>query len=224
MILLASEFKWIGLEIFNGEDLVKLIIRFAFNLITTGIIIRYIYYPAGKRKDYLFTFFLISTVIFFLCFMLDNVNLEMGLALGLFAIFGIIRYRTNPIPIKEMTYLFVVIGVSVVNALANKRISLAEVVMANTIIIFLVLGFERLWKMKHESSKLIIYENIDLIGPDRREELLADLEKRTGHKITKIDIIRIDYLRDTARIMVYYLEKEQYINMADQPEMYSGDD
>src|SRR3972149_8363942 len=102
-----------GLEFINVPDFLELIIRFVFNMAVTVIIVRYLYYPAVKRKDYLFTYILISGVIFLLCFLLENVKLQIGFALGLFAIFGIIRYRTNPIPIKEMTYLFVIIGISV---------------------------------------------------------------------------------------------------------------
>ena len=138
--------------------------------------------------------------------MLDDVKLQLGFALGLFAIFGIIRYRTDPIPIKEMTYLFLVIGVSVVNALANKKISHAELLFANLVIVFVTYGMERLWLLKHESRKNIVYEKIDLILPEKKEELLADLQKRTGINILRFEIKRIDFLRDVANICIYYYE------------------
>ena len=157
---------------------------------------------------YLFTYLLISLTVFLLCFFLDNVKIELGFALGLFAIFGIIRYRTDPIPIKEMTYLFLVIGISVVNALSNKKISYAELLFANAILIFVTYGMERLWLLKHESRRNITYEKIDLIVPEKREELLADLKQRTGLNIIRIEIRRIDFLRDIANIRIFYYETE----------------
>jgi hypothetical protein len=137
MILLESVSPAIfGMKLINLSDFLELLVRFSFNLIVVIILVRYIYYPVARRKDYLFTYILISTVIFALCFLLENVKLEIGFALGLFAIFGIIRYRTSQIPIKEMTYLFLIIGISVINALANKKISYTELVFANFGIIF----------------------------------------------------------------------------------------
>lgn len=222
--MLASEkATFMGLNVFDYDDFFMLVTRFGFNLLITFIITRLIYYPIYKRKDYFFTYMMINMVVFLLCFLLDNVKLQLGLALGLFAIFGIIRYRTNPIPIKEMTYLFVVIGLGVVNALANKKISFAEIAFTNFSVLFVILFMERLGKLRHESSKLIIYDNIELIHPERRSELIADLENRTGIKISRIDIGRIDYLRDAARILVYYMENDQHINMADDREGFTGD-
>ena len=151
---------------------------------------------------------LISLTVFILCVLLDDVKLQLGFALGLFAIFGIIRYRTDPIPIKEMTYLFLVIGVSVVNALANKKISYAELLFANFIIVFITFGMERLWLLKHESRKMILYEKIELIVPDKKELLLDDLKARTGLEIIRYEIKKIDLVRDVANICVYYYEEE----------------
>ncbi len=199
--------QYLGTPVFDKEDFWKLIIKGLFNFIIILLIVRYIYYPVTKNKDYLFTYFLISLTVFLLCFLLDNVKLELGFALGLFAIFGIIRYRTDPIPIKEMTYLFIVIGVSVINALANKKISYAELFAANMIIVFATFGLERLWLLRHETRKNITYEKIDLIAPERREELIADLTERTGLNIVRVEIGRIDFLRDTANIRVFYYEK-----------------
>jgi hypothetical protein len=150
---------------------------------------------------------------------LANVKLQLGFALGLFAIFGIIRYRTDAIPIKEMTYLFIIICVSVINALANKKISYAELFFTNVAIIFIVYGLEKIWLLRHESNKLIIYEKIDLIKPERRSELMKDLSQRTGLKINRIEIGRIDFLRDTARIRIYYYSDENEINLADNEDL-----
>lgn len=207
LILASAEF--FGIELIDSQDFFELLARFAFNTIVIVIIVRWLYYTHARRKDYLFTYILISVVIFLLCFLLENVKLQLGFALGLFAIFGIIRYRTNPIPIKEMTYLFLVIGLSVINALANKKVSYAELVFTNLAIIVAAYLLERVFLLKHETTKTILYEKIDLIKSDRRAELMADLEYRTGLKINRIEIGRINFLRDTVRIKVFYFESDQ---------------
>ncbi|QQS51295.1 MAG: DUF4956 domain-containing protein [Bacteroidota bacterium] len=196
-----------GIKLIEKVEFTELVVRFLFNLLIVTIAVRFLYYPSTKRKDYLFTYILISTVIFLLCILLDNVKLQIGFALGLFAIFGIIRYRTNPIPIKEMTYLFLVIGISVINALANKKVSYAELLFTNFSVLIIALILEKVNLVKHESSKIVEYEKIELIKKDRREELIADLEERTGIKINRIEIGRINFLRDTVRIRIHYYEE-----------------
>lgn len=208
LILLSGAGDFLGTPIFDSEDFWKLITKTVFNLIIITTIIRYIYYPVTKNKDYLFTYFLISLTVFLLCVLLDSVKLQLGFALGLFAIFGIIRYRTDPIPIKEMTYLFLVIGVSVVNALANKKISHAELVFANLMIVFVTFGMERIWLLRGESRKNIIYEKIELILPERRAELIADLKERIGIDIIRVEVRRIDFLKDTANLRIFYYEED----------------
>ena len=205
-ILLAGGIEFLGTPVFDSEDFWKLITKTVFNLIIITTIVRYIYYPVTKNKDYLFTYFLISLTVFLLCVLLDSVKLQLGFALGLFAIFGIIRYRTDPIPIKEMTYLFLVIGISVVNALSNKKISHAELVFANLLIVFVTFGMERIWLLRHEIRKNVIYEKIELIIPEKREELIADLKARTGLNISRIEIRRVDFLKDIANIRIFYYE------------------
>jgi hypothetical protein len=198
-----------GIELIDTVDFFELVIRFAFNLLIISLAVRFLYYPGTKRKDYLFTYVLISAVIFLLCFLLENVKLQLGFALGLFAIFGIIRYRTDAVPIKEMTYLFLVIGISVINALANKKISYTELLFTNFSILIVGYLLEHVFLLKHETTKSVLYEKIDLIRPNRRPELMADLEERTGLKINRIEIGRINFLRDTARIKIYYYEQDQ---------------
>jgi len=207
-ILLNGGMEFLGTPIFDSENFWKLITKTVFNLIIITTIIRYIYYPVTKNKDYLFTYFLISLTVFLLCVLLDSVKLQLGFALGLFAIFGIIRYRTDPIPIKEMTYLFLVIGVSVVNALANKKISHAELVFANLMIVFITFGMERLWLLKPELRKNVTYEKIELIVPEKRAELIADLQERTGINIIRVEVRRIDFLKDTANLRIFYYEND----------------
>ena len=208
LLILLDSIEFLGTPLFNPKDFWKLIVKTVFNLIIITVIIRYIYYPITKNKDYLFTYFLISMTVFLLCVLLDSVKLQLGFALGLFAIFGIIRYRTDPIAIKEMTYLFLVIGISVVNALSNKKISHAELVFANLMIVFLTYGMEKIWLLRHQSRKNITYEKIELILPEKREELIADLKARTGIDVIRVEIRRIDFLRDTANLRIFYYEED----------------
>ncbi len=207
-ILLSAGLEFLGTPVFDSEDFWKMVTKTIFNLMVITVIVRYIYYPITKNKDYLFTYFLISLTVFLLCVLLDSVKLQLGFALGLFAIFGIIRYRTDPIAIKEMTYLFLVIGISVVNALSNKKISHAELVFANLLIIFVTYGMERLWLLKHQSRKNITYEKIELIVPERREELIADLKERVGVDVIRVEVRRVDLLKDTANLRIFYYEQD----------------
>ena len=171
-------------------------------------VVRALYYKNSKRKDYVFTYYMISIIVFFICFTLKKYELDIGMALGLFAIFGIIRYRTDQIAIKEMTYLFVIIGVSVINALANKKMSYSEIIAGNVIIVAAIAIIERVWLLKHEVSKEIIYEKIENIDPKNHEHLKEDLELRTGLKINRLKIGNVDFLKDTAIITIYYFSEE----------------
>jgi hypothetical protein len=213
---IINEITFLGISLINVEDFVELFLRLIFNSLVCFIIIRFLYYKTSRRKDYFFTYFLISTVVFFLCILLDNVKLGTGFALGLFAIFSIIRYRTNPIPIKEMTYLFIIIGVSVINALSNKKVSYAEMLFTNFSIILITWGLESVWLLKNEACKLITYERIDLIKPENRAKLIEDLENRTGLRINRIEIGPIDFLKDTAQIIIFYFDKDKRYNLADE--------
>jgi len=198
---------FLNIPLFDKEDFWDLVVRSIFNLGVVLLLVRWLYYRITPRKEYLFTYILISVVVFFMVFLLENVGVELGFALGLFAIFGMLRYRTRQIPIREMTYLFLVIGVSVINALANRRVSYAELLLTNSVIVLVTYLLEKVFLMKTETKKLIFYEKIELIKPDVRNELIADLKERTGLDIHRVEIDRIDYLRDAARIYVYYFEE-----------------
>nr|NQU92427.1 DUF4956 domain-containing protein [Bacteroidota bacterium] len=204
LINFITDPKFFGIEFFNQHDFLMLLFRFTLNFIFMIILVRYIYYANARRKDYMFTYILISVAVFFLSYLLQNVDLQLGFALGLFALFGIIRYRTNPIPIKEMTYLFLIICVSVVNALSDDKISYVELLFTNFSIIVITLVIEFFWSFKHESSKTIIYEKIELIKPQNQKLFVEDLERRTGLKINRVEIGKINLLRDTAEITIYY--------------------
>jgi hypothetical protein len=194
-----------GVELIDVPGFLEFVMRFALNLGVILILVRWLYYSTARRKDYLFTYILISSVVFLLCFLLESVKLQIGFALGLFAIFGIIRYRTNSMPIKEMTYLFLVIGISVINALTSAKTSLADLLFTNAVLIGMTYGLERLWLMKHESSKIIVYEKIELIKPEKYDELLADLKVRTGiNTITRVETGKIDFLKDTCTLVIHF--------------------
>ena len=192
-----------------GNDFYALLIRLGINLFFLTILIRFLYYSKTRRKDYLFTYFLIGIITFFLCFGLMQMDIDTGMGLGLFAIFGIIRYRTDAIEIKEMTYLFMVIGISVVNALASNELSISEVTVINVTVLLVTFILENLWLMKHETRKTINYERIDLIKPEQRDLLKADLEKRTGLVINRVEVGKIDFLNDTAQVRIFYYADEQ---------------
>lgn len=200
-------------EIFNltwfDKDFYTLLLRLGINLIFMTIIIRYLYYPITKRKDYLFTYYLIGLTTFFLCFGLKKLDIDTGMGLGLFAIFGIIRYRTDAIEIKEMTYLFLIIGVSVVNSLASNKISVAEMAVINFSVVIVTYGLEYMWLVKHLTRKTIIYERIDLITPEKYDEMKTDIEKRTGLSLDHFEIGKIDFLNDTAQVRLFYYAEEQ---------------
>jgi len=189
---------------FFDNDFYKMLIKLIINVIFLTGIIRFIYYKYSKKKEYLFTFYLIGTVVFFLCFTLKKYELDLGMALGLFAIFGILRYRTTPIDVKEMTYLFVVIGISVMNALSNKKMSYVEILSANSIILLVVYFFERFYNQNMVLKKDIIYETIENIHPENHDKLKEDIQQRLGIQIVKFEIGDINFLRDTAEITVYY--------------------
>lgn len=200
------------MEIFGSPlydiDFLELAFRLAINCVIAFVIIRMIYYPVHNRKDYLFTYFIFNLLIFFLSYLLSGVKLQLGFAFGLFAIFGILRYRTEALAIKEMTYLFVVIAIAVINALSNKKISFAELMFTNLAIVTVTYLLEKKWLLRHEVSKTVVYEKIDLVKPENHHLLIKDLEERTGLKIVRVRIGRIDFLRDVARVKIYFFEDE----------------
>jgi len=196
--------EFLGIKLINTSDFAELIVRFLFNTALIFIIVHFMYAKTSKRKDFYFSFLSIGVIVFLLSFLLNSVKLELGFALGLFAIFGIIRYRTDAIPIKEMTYLFIVIGVSVINALSNKKVSYAELLFTNSAIIFGLWLLEKRLKLKQEGSIQLIYEKIENIQEENKELLLSDMKQRTGINIKRFEIQKIDFLKDVAHITLYF--------------------
>lgn len=193
---------------FYNIDFYGLLFRLLLNFIFLTLIVRFVYYKKTRKKDYVFTFLLIGLVTFFLSFALKKFDIGVGMGLGLFAIFGIIRYRTHTIEIKEMTYLFVVIGLSIVNSLATKDISLLEVLTINVSSVILITGLEFYWWKEKEKIQFIIYENIHLILPEKRNEMKLDLERKTGLEIIRFEVGKINFLNDTTEVKIFYKEKE----------------
>lgn len=199
----APAYNFLDIPLFDGPSLMQLLIRFGFNLLICWIIIQFLYYKKSGRRDYYFTFLLFSVTIFLLIFLLDNVKLQMGFALGLFAIFGMIRYRTETVPIREMTYLFEIIGISVINGLAM-TVSYTEIAVTNVLFLLVTWILENNKILKHTASKIILYDKIQNVVPEREKELIEDLKARTGLNIHKVEVGNIDFLRDIAYVKVFY--------------------
>ncbi len=182
-----SELSFIETPLMDRIGFLQLLLRFLFNLLVVSVILRCFYYPKSKRRDYYFTFTLISISIFLMIFLLGSVKLKIGFALGLFAIFGIIRYRTESMPVREMTYLFV----------------------------FSIWLCESSRYLRHVSCKLVQYDRIELIRPDKKDELLKDLQGRTGLDIIRVEVGHIDFLRDSAILKLYYEPVSDEVNTID---------
>ena len=203
----------------TAQKIGELGIRFAINLLVCWLLVHFFYYKKSKRRDYYFTFIVFSSAMLTLLYIMGNVEVGVGLTLGLFAIFGVIRYRTETVPIREMTYLFIIIALAAVNGLAplyhvvdiatapHYVLSWGNVgVMAlvNALMLLLVWVLESESLVKHITTKLVQYDRIDLIVPEKREELVEDLEKRLGVKVENVEIGHVDFLKDSAMIKVYY--------------------
>lgn len=184
-----------------------LLLAFLINIISILVVVRGLYYPKCKRGEFFFTYVLIAISTFMLIYVLGDVKLKAGIALGLFAIFSIIRYRTEQVAIREMTYLFIIIAISAINGLVVSELSYGEVLIINALFIISIWLCESKLFLNHYSYKVIKYDNVNLISEDKREELIADLEKRTGLKIEKVEVGSIDFLKDAAIVKMYYRSK-----------------
>lgn len=193
----------LGIPICDTQSVLQLCLQFIINLVVCLVIVRYFYYPKSRRKDFAVTFVLFSTAVFLLLFFMKSVGIDVSIGLGLFMIFGIMRYRTEMVPIREMTYLFLTIATAVING-SNLMVSYVELLLANLLIIGVLAVLEYVIMRGRTATRLVCYERIELIRPERREELIADLENRLGHKVNRVDIGNVDFLRDVAFIKVHY--------------------
>ena len=188
-----------------SSELLNLIIRFGFNFIIAFIIIKLIYHRnSANNLDFVFTYFMFNSLIFFFAFLLSNITINMGFAFGLFAVFAILRYRTDPIPIKEMTYLFIVITIGVINALSGDEVSYAVLLFTNIALVVLTYFLESYWQKNLLLRMTIEYEKIENIIPGNHDVLIADLKERTGLNIKSFEFRRMNFLRDTVRIRIFY--------------------
>ena len=199
----------------DSSTIVKLLQRFSIRLLidiaSVFVLIRYVYFPTYKHRELFFTFFIFNLIIFLICFLLNKVELSMGAAFGLFAVFSMLRYRTEDISIKDMTYLFLVIAMGLMAAVTKIKDAVDAyeylfLVIINGIVILLTYLLESNALMRKEAVKIITYENIELVKADRHEELKADISARTGIQINRITVQKIDFLRDTAQVRIYYYE------------------
>ena len=195
--------------------LAELLLRFLLNTVVIGLIVRVFYYPKSKRRDYFFTFLLIAISVFLLIFLMGGVKLKIGFALGLFAIFGIIRYRTESVPIREMTYLFFLVALSVLNGKTGELNFMSRIIV-NLIFVGIVWVCENYLSAYKEGCKFVRYDNIDLITPDRYDELKADLEKRLGIDITRVEVGAVDFLTDMTMLRVFYKDPDKKIKPVDR--------
>ncbi|MBO4499813.1 MAG: DUF4956 domain-containing protein [Bacteroidaceae bacterium] len=214
-----------------AQSLTELALRFAINLVVCWVIIQLFYYKKSRRRDYYFTFMLFSSAMLMMLYMMGNVEIGIGLTLGLFAIFGVIRYRTETVPIREMTYMFVIIAIAAINGLSTIFKLVGEggtsphfvlswphigiLIVTNLLIVVLIWVLEGEKFVKQSSTKLVLYDRIELITPEHRVELIADLEKRLGLKINNIEIGHVDFLKDSAFIKVYYTLGKNETNTID---------
>lgn len=204
----AVQPQFLGINIGDMNDFYSLLIRVLINLAVVVVIARCFYFPKSQRREYLFIFIIMAMSIFLLVSLMEGSKMKTGAALGLFAIFGIIRYRTEAIPIREMTYLFMLVSVSVVNAMIVKVQweNICSLALANIFFVLLAWLFESSKILNESCSKYIKYDNVSLVAPEKREELKADLEKRTGLKIIAIEVGAIDFLKDSVLIRIFYDE------------------
>jgi hypothetical protein len=195
----------LGLEpIIDPYEALKLLLRFALNISCAIIVVQWAYLRLYKNREFVFTFYLLNVITFCLCFLLRKVPAELGFDLAIFAVFGILRFRTEQIRIRDLTYLFVLIGVGVINAVANKSVDIFELLLVNGIIIGMTLSIEWRPVAKRESSVLMFYDKLELMKPGRAVEMLSDIQERTGLAVTHVEIESFDLLRDAVNLKVHH--------------------
>lgn len=182
----------------------QLALGFFLNLIVALLIVRGIYYPTSRRKEYVLAFLVFNTVVYLIASLLGGINLSLGFGIGLFALFRMFRYRTDPIPVREMTYLFVLMALPVINAVLLSQSNYPALLIANAVIVLVLYVGEKEWGCHYDQRQSVTYERIELIKPGNHDHLLADLRERTGLPVTRFEIRRIDFLRDVAELQVYY--------------------
>jgi hypothetical protein len=193
-----------GSDTFVDRDLLRYLLRLAVNLAFVSVVVRAVYFRLHRNREYVFTYYLFNIITFGLCLLLRKVPIELGFALGLFAVFGILRYRTEAIRIRDLTYLFIVIGLGILNGVSNTKISVAELLAANLTIVGATALLELYPAGRAERSVPMLYDNLELLRPGNEAKLRADLSARTGHEVARVEVQRLDMLRDAAEIVIFY--------------------
>ena len=201
--ILLDSARIFDIKLFD-TDFFELLLRLALNIVVAYSIIHFVYQPTRKDSEYLFTFMVFNPLIFFVCHLFSKVDLSIGFAFCLFAVFSILRYRTTQIQVKEMTYMFIVISVAVINALATKKVSYTELLFTNFFIIFITYLLEKYTSNSGVNMQIIRYEIIENIKPENEALLLEDLKRRIGKEVIRYEIIEADYIRDSARLRVFH--------------------
>ena len=186
------------------DDFYMLGLRLLLDMFFTSLVVLAVYYRRYQKAEYVFTYFMFNMITFTLCFLLRKVPIELGFALGLFAVFGILRYRTEPIRTRDLTYLFVVIGLAILNAVSNKKVSLAEIMLVNVAITSLTAILEYAPGLQSLERRTVIYDNMEVIRANDQQALIVDLRTRTGLDIQRVEVRQYDLLRDTARVAIFY--------------------
>ena len=181
---------------------------FGINFAIALIVVRFIYYPARRDKSYVFTFIAFNTIIFFVLSLLGSTELSVGVGFGLFAIFSVLRYRTDPMPIREMTYMFAIIALPTMNAMLLSGEYFIQLLLANGIVLAVLFVLEQGWGFQYESQRKIIYDRLKLLQPKNEELLLLDIQERTGLPVTRIEVGKMDLVKKRANITVFYHEEK----------------
>lgn len=205
-------------ELLSSFHLLPVVASLVLNTLVSWIVVHFFYYPKGRRRDYYFTFILLSVSIYMLiALLLSNAHdVGIGAALGLFAIFGILRYRTESVPIREMTYLFFLVCLSVINGKCSTSLSWLDLGVVNVVFLLCVWACENFLTTSNEGCKYVKYDNIDLIKPERYNELKADLEERLGLQITRVEVGAVDFLTDMTMLRVFYIDPDNRIKNVDR--------
>jgi Domain of unknown function (DUF4956) len=190
--------------LFDPEDFFKLITRLGMNLFFTSLIVLFVYYRLYRNREMIFTYYIFNIITYTMCTLLRKTPMDMGFAIGLFAVFGILRYRTEQIRVRDLTYLFVVLGLAIINGVANKKVSLAELVLVNLVIAAVTALLELSPRTRPTESTPMLYDRLELLKPGQQVALHADLTARLGWEVVRVQVHRVDLLRDAAELTVCY--------------------
>jgi hypothetical protein len=207
----------LGSEVFfDWEDWTRMMGRLGVNLVFMMIVVGFVFHRLYRNREHVFTLFVFNLITFCMCILLRKVPVDLGFALGLFAVFGILRYRTEPVRIKDLTYMFIVIGLGIINGISNKKISGIELLSVNAIVAATTILIELVPKSRIERTVPMLYDNLALLAPGKQAELVADLSQRTGLVIKRVELVRYDLVRDSAEVVIIYDQQPNQIELSNK--------